>query len=149
MNETERMVIIEACRALIYRYAYLNDERDFEALADLFTDDGIFYRPSAPDTALVGREAILRALNARPPGTTTFHLCSDVLVDVDSPQQARARSRILLLSGSRGADGGHPEPATIKAPLPGTFRDELKRTPLGWKFARRMGSLWMAPAQSD
>jgi hypothetical protein len=149
MNETERLLIVEACRALIYHYAYLNDERDFEALADLFTDDGVFHRPSAPDTAIVGRRAIVQALKARPPGTATFHVCSDVLVDVDSGQQARARSRILLLSGPRGAEGGHPEPTALKAPLPGTFRDELKLTPLGWKFARRMGSLWVAPRQSD
>lgn len=148
MNDIERLLIADACRALIYRYAYLNDERYFAGLADLFTEDAVFCRPSAPDEAIVGRAAILKSFNARPAGTATFHVCSDVLIDVDSPQRAQARSRILLLSGPRGVDGSHPEPSTLKPLLPGTFRDELTLTAGGWRFSRRMGSLWVCAAGS-
>ena len=148
MSDIERLLIAGACRDLIHRYAYLNDERDFEALADLFTEDAVFCRPSAPDDAIVGRAAILKSFNARPAGTATFHVCSDVLIDVDSPQRARARSRILLLSGAQGMDGSHPEPAALKPLLPGTFHDELRLTAAGWRFARRIGSLWVPAVQS-
>jgi hypothetical protein len=148
MNDIERLLIANACRDLIYRYAYLNDERDFEGLADLFTEDAVFYRPSAPDQAITGRTAILTSFNARPTGTATFHVCSDVVIDVESPQRAQARSRILLLSGPRSVDGSHPEPSTLKPLLPGTFRDEIALTARGWKFSRRMGSLWIPVARS-
>jgi len=142
MNDIERLLIVDACRALIYRYAYLNDARNFNELAELFTEDAVLCRPSAPDQAIVGRDAILQSLLARPASTATFHLCSDVLIDVDSPQRANARSRILLLSGTRAVDGKAPDPATLKPLLPGTFRDELVLTKSGWKFSRRVGRVW-------
>jgi len=144
MRESQRVLIVEACRALIYRYAYLNDERNFEAAADLFTEDAVYRRPSAPEVLIRGREAILASLRSRPAVVATFHLCSDVLVEVDSPRRARARTRLLLLAGARPPDGGTPDPATLKAPLPGTFRDELTLTAGGWKFSQRIGGLWLA-----
>lgn len=144
MNDIERLLIVDACRALIHRYAYLNDARAFNELIELFTDDAVLYRPSTPDEAIVGRTAILNSLQARSASTMTFHFCTDVLIEVESPQQARARSRILLLSGTRAADGSHPDPATLKPILPGTFRDELVLTTSGWRFSRRVGRLWLA-----
>ena len=144
MNDIERLLIVDACRTLIHRYAYLNDARDFNELVELFTEDAVFYRPSAPDDAIVGRDAILKSLQARSASTITFHLCTDVLIEVASPQRASARSRILLLSGTRSADGNPPDPATLKPLLPGTFRDELVLTTSGWKFSRRSGRVWLA-----
>jgi SnoaL-like domain len=144
MNDLERLVIADTCRDLIHRYAYLNDERRFQELVALFAEDGIYCRPSAPADQIVGREAILDAYLSRPAGTATFHICSDVVVDVDSATRARARSRMVLFSGARGADGSNPGLAEMKPPLVGTFRDELTLTKEGWRFARRVGSLWIA-----
>lgn len=143
MNDSERLLIVDACRNLIHRYAYLNDSRDFNELIELFTEDAVLYRPSAPDDAIVGRSAILSSLQARSAATVTFHLCTDVLIEVDSPTKATARSRILLLSGTRSADGSHPDPTTLKPLLPGTFHDELLLTSAGWRFSRRVGRLWL------
>jgi len=56
MDAMQALLIEQQCRRLIHRYAYLNDERDFDALIDLFTDDAILYRPSAPTTPLPGRD---------------------------------------------------------------------------------------------
>lgn len=145
MNETERLLVVEACRQLVHRYAYLNDERDFVAIAAMFTEDGLLYRPSAPDKALQGRAAILAALQTRPTATATFHVCTDVLVEVLSAQRATVRSRILMLSGERTAGAIVPDATTVKAPLPGTFEDELVLTAEGWKFASRKGGLWVRP----
>lgn len=145
MNETEQLLVVEACRQLVHRYAYLNDERDFVAIADMFTEDGLLYRPSAPDKAIQGRAAILAALQTRPASTATFHVCTDVLVEVLSAKRATARSRILMLSGERTAGAIVPDATTVKAPLPGTFEDELVLTVEGWKFASRKGGLWVRP----
>ncbi len=148
MNEVEKLLAAEACRNLVHRYAYLNDERDFTAIAAMFTTDGVLYRPSAPDKPIYGREAILAALQTRPATTATFHLCTDVLVEVLSAERATARSRILMLSGERAPGAAVPDAATVKAPLPGTFEDELLLTAEGWKFASRKGGLWVRPTSA-
>lgn len=143
MTDLEHLTIIEACRALIHHYAYLNDERDYEALVDLFTSDAQLFRPSKPLEALTGRAAIRNAFQTRPEDAITFHLVTDVVIDVISATQAQARSRILLLQGTRGDQPGIPDPSSIKPALPGTFRDELVLTETGWKFAKRAGRLWI------
>ncbi|MFI4869122.1 MAG: nuclear transport factor 2 family protein [Steroidobacterales bacterium] len=148
MEVTERLAIIEACRALIYRYAYLNDERDYGALADLFTEDAVFCRPSAPDKPIIGRDAILASFNARPTDLVTFHMTSDVLIEVESSERARARSRILLFSSPRSPDGARPDMARTAPPLQGMLRDSLSLTAAGWKFSQRVGALWLPSVRS-
>lgn len=132
--------IRRACTELIVRYAYLNDERRFEELAALFTEDGLLYRPSAPGHAIRGREAVLAAFRKRPAETMTFHVCSDILIDVHDADRAQGRSRILLLSAPRPADGTTPQAG---APAPGVFHDRFALTEEGWKFAERRGSFWI------
>ncbi len=146
MNAMEKISVAEACRHLVHRYAYLNDERNFAAIAEMFTEDGVLYRPSAPDKPIQGRAAILAALQTRPATTATFHVCTDVLIEVLTANRTTARSRILMLSGERAAGATVPDAATVKPPLPGTFEDELVLTAEGWKFASRKGGLWVRPA---
>jgi ketosteroid isomerase-like protein len=148
VNDTEKMLVAEACRHLVHRYAYLNDERDFAGIAAMFTEDGLLFRPSAPDKPIQGRAAILAALQTRPATTATFHVCTDVVVEVLSVNHATARSRILMLSGERTAGATVPDAATVKAPLPGTFEDELVLTAEGWRFASRKGGLWVRPVDA-
>jgi hypothetical protein len=143
METHDREAIQRACGALVSRYAYLNDERRFDELAALFTDDGVLYRPSAPEQGIHGRAAILAALRKRPQGTMTFHVCTDLLVDVLGATQARGKSRILLLSADRPLDG---EVALSGIPVPGVFADRFVLTPEGWKFAERRGTFWMPPS---
>lgn len=129
-----------ACAELILRYAYLNDERRYEDLASLFVEDGFLYRPSTPGQAIQGREAILAAFRKRPVDAVTFHVCSDILIDVQGEDRAQGRSRILLLSTSRHADGTTPQGSV---PVPGVFNDRFALTEEGWKFAERRGSFWI------
>jgi ketosteroid isomerase-like protein len=142
LHAEQRDAIERECTRLIYQYAYWNDERNFEALAGMFTEDAVLYRPSSPEVATVGRSAILEAFRKRPAEVMTFHVCSDVLIDVEGPGTAVGRSRILLLSGARPADGD-AAPAEARPALPGTFRDRFRLTETGWKFAERRGSFWV------
>ena len=134
--------IRQACTDLIVRYAWLNDERRFEELAALFTEDARLYRPSAPAQAIEGRAAILEAFRKRPLEIITFHVTSDVLVEVQGADRAQARSRILLLSANRPQEAG-TLPAGVKAPVPGVFCDSFALTAEGWKFAERRGMFWI------
>lgn len=141
MHMQDELSIQRACSALVSHYAYLNDERRFDELAALFTDDAVLYRPSAPTHAIQGRAAILAAFQKRPSDSLTFHVCSDILIDVDSADAARGRSRILLLSATRPEDGAI---AQAGIPVPGVFVDRFTLTAAGWKFAERRGSFWVA-----
>ncbi len=133
MTDSDRMLIEHACARLVAAYGYFNDERNFDALADLFADDAMLYRPAAPDQPIGGREAILGSFASRPASRITFHVCTDVLIDVDDATHATGRSRILLLSGGAAA------------PVPGMFRDRFILTDTGWKFAERRGTLSLQP----
>lgn len=137
LNDLQRLSIETQCTQRIHRYARLNDANQFDALADLYTEDGVFARPSEPDIHLRGRSAILASLKARPPRPTR-HLMTGIEVTVDSSTRARAHSNILLLIGE-----GATSPATIKATLLGTFDDVLQKVNGEWLFTQRLGALQM------
>lgn len=115
------------CARLIARYANLNDAARWDELAALYADDGLMTRPSAPDAPVIGRAAILAAFQARP-ARQTRHVCSNVVIDVESPSTARGESAMVLFQ---------PE----GAPLVGSFHDRFVLTADGWRFAERRGSL--------
>jgi hypothetical protein len=131
MHPEERRAIEWDCTQLIYRYANLGDAGRWEEVAALYTEDGLMARPSAPDTPIVGRDAILASFLARP-ARAAQHLCANIVIDVDSPTAARAYSGIALYT------------AKETHPLLGYYRDKLVRTDAGWRFCERRGGLTFA-----
>lgn len=128
MDAAHRQSIEWECARLINLYALLNDEMRWEEVAELYAPDGVMTRPTAPDAPIIGREAILAAFKARPPRTTR-HVCTNIVVDVESPSSARGRSAMLLFTNAEGP------------PLIGGFNDRFVMTPDGWRFAERRGYL--------
>ncbi|AAM40116.1 MULTISPECIES: nuclear transport factor 2 family protein [Xanthomonas] len=130
--------ITVACEQLIRRFALHNDRHEHDALAALFTADGVFARPSAPDTPVHGREAIREAFRARAP-RSTCHLMLNTLVSVHSDTLAHAHSYVVLYSAPQATT---PPPWTAQAPaLIGTFDDVLVRQDEHWLFKQRLGAL--------
>lgn len=127
MNADDRRAAEADCARLIALYANLNDEARWDEVAALYAEDGVMFRPTAPDAPVAGREAILAAFKSRPPRTTR-HVCSNVVVDVESETTARGTSAMLLFTGEG-------------APLVGSFHDLFVLTGDGWRFAERRGSL--------
>lgn len=136
LTDAERRAAEWDCERLIRRYALLNDAGEFEALVALFTEDGQFARPTDPDNPLIGRDAILAAFQGRTPRTTR-HLVTNVVVDVEGSDAARAISYMTLFSGPTGALPLQAEGAVAV----GAFHDTLRRTAEGWRFAARRGSV--------
>lgn len=123
----ERRAIEADCARLIALYANLNDEARWDEVAALYTEGGLMTRPTAPDAPIVGRSAILAAFQSRPPRKTR-HVCSNVVIDVDSPTSARGTSAMILFT-----ETGNP--------LAGSFHDRFELIPDGWRFSERRGSL--------
>jgi ketosteroid isomerase-like protein len=142
MNEQDRRAVEADVARLIHEYTWANDAQDWELCASLYTEDAVFSRPSGGD-AIVGRRAILNGFLARP-ARAQRHTIANILVDVEGPATARARSVIVLYMGDAADDGGLPiqDP---KSPLVGTFTDLCVLTPNGWRFKERVGSLDFRP----
>lgn len=131
MTEDERRAIEADCARLIALYANLNDEARWDEVAALYAEHGVMVRPTAPDAPIHGCAAILAAFTSRP-ARTTRHVCSNVVIDVESENTASGVSAMLLFTGG-------------PAPLVGSFHDRFVRTAEGWRFAERRGSLLFAP----
>lgn len=127
MTADERRAAEADCARLIALYANLNDAARWDEVAALYAEDGVMVRPTAPDAPVTGRAAILAAFQARPPRVTR-HVCSNVVIEVESADSARGESAMLLFTGG-------------PAPLVGSFHDRFVRTAEGWRFAERRGSL--------
>ena len=128
MKDEERRAIEWECARLINQYANLNDEARWKEAVSLYAEDGLMTRPTAPDVEIVGREALLAAFLARP-ARTSQHVVANVVVYVESPTAARAKSVILLFLDKEGP------------PLIGTYRDRFVLTGEGWRFSERRGAL--------
>jgi hypothetical protein len=137
LTSIERAAIGWECERLIHLYAMLNDAGDFTAMAEMFTDDGVFARPSQGDVLIRGKAAILAAYTSRPPRFTR-HLISSVVVTVEDRDNARAHSYLSLHTGQPGE--GLPRPAE-PAHLIGDFKDRFVLRAGIWRFSERLGSL--------
>ncbi len=133
MTDAERFQIEWACARLINLYATLNDHARWDEVVALYAPDGLMTRPTAPDQAIVGHEALLAAFNARAPRTTQ-HVCANIVVTVETPDTASATSAMLLFTG---AD---------TPPLIGTYSDRFVRLDGTWLFSERRGALSFQPS---
>ena len=128
MNQTERRDIELDCARLINVYATLNDQARWDDVVALFAPDGLMTRPTAPEDAIIGHDALIAAFRSRPPRTTQ-HICANIVVTVETANMASATSAILLFIG--------PE----KPPLVGMYRDRFIRMDGTWLFSERRGAL--------
>jgi hypothetical protein len=146
MTEHDRLVDEWACSRLIAVYANLVDAGRWEDVAALYEEDGIMFRPSAPKEPIVGRAAILAAFLDRP-SRYSRHVCTNIIVDIETATTARAQSRILLFTAEAGwmSAGAEELPYVSGLPLVGEYSDRLVRGEDGWRFAERRGRLSFRP----
>lgn len=129
MDDDRHGKIEAACEKLIRQFAWMNDAHQHDTLADMFTLDGSFARPTDPENPIVGRERIRSFFGDRAKRQTR-HIMSNTVVDVVSDDEAHARSYILLYSGDNGEQR-----------LVGEFADVLRREGDRWLFHSRRGTL--------
>ena len=134
MSTDDRLAILE----MIGRYSYAYDGRDADAYASLFTEDAVFEVYVGRDYPLVrkqGREAIrvwARGLHEEMPADLQGrHHQTGTVFDELGPDSARTRTMLL---GTR-LDPGAESPRVGGT---GVYSDEWRKTPEGWRFAKRV-----------
>jgi len=139
LSSTDRAVIAWECERLIHHYAMLNDAGDFHAMAELFTTDGAFARPTDASNLIKGKGAILAMYLSRPPRFTR-HMITSVVISVEDAGHATGHSYLSLHTAPAG---GTPPVQADPSYLIGAFDDRFVREEGVWKFAERRGSLSM------
>jgi len=119
-------------RNLVARLAHLADEGTLEDYIALFTDDGIWdggavfgTRKGKADILAGAKER--RATGQSGPGAHNRHVLTTTAVRVEG-DRASARSNFLFYVECD---------KTPIARVVGVYQDELRKTPSGWKLARR------------
>ncbi|MCE2391496.1 MAG: nuclear transport factor 2 family protein [Proteobacteria bacterium] len=119
-------------RNVIARLAHLADDGDLDEYIQIFTPDAV-WEGAAGFAARNGREDILSGARERResgtsgPGTHTRHVVSTTEVRLDG-DQASSQSVFRYYTGSNA------KPELL---LMGVYQDEFRRTPEGWRLARR------------
>lgn len=135
----ERVAAELEIRNVLARLAQLADTGDTDEYVSLLTDDIVWAMPPNPAIGLAaserhGQEEIAAGQRERiaaghqGPGTNTMHMISTVSVGFDGDDAATARSYFTYWGDTTTM------PAVRSA---GRYVDTLRRTPHGWKLARR------------
>ena len=132
MDYQARTRIEDECRRLSSMFAYNLDQRAYSDVAALFAENGQWNRHGK---LLVGRDAIVEALNQRPLNQFTRHLTINVHFHEVSAGDARAT--VYNISYFSFSEAPLPQPFLPENALLLDFEDRYVKTPDGWKFAER------------
>jgi 3-phenylpropionate/cinnamic acid dioxygenase small subunit len=123
---TDRTAITE----VLYTYARLVDERDFAAVAGVFTDDCLAEYGLREDDTMRSAAAVVGWLTRQlADGTATSHHISNVLIAFTDTDNAETTSYVHAWHGIAGA----PVDPIVLA----RYVDRFVRTPTGWRIAHR------------
>ena len=137
MDRQQIAMIQTECQQFLHRATLLIDQCRWQELACCYTEDGVLFRPSDSKNGIVGKQTILESFLERPP-RTTYHLLSNMVIDVTSCDQVTVHSRGWLISGEASEE--LPVKADNKL-LAGSFVDTLVRIDDQWFIKCRKGSI--------
>jgi hypothetical protein len=116
---------------LLARYCLTLDFEDVDAWVDLFTPDAeylVFGR------SWDGQEGLRKMMDAAPGG---LHLGGPPVIEISGPDEARTTQNLLFVEAKTGV---------MRRSV---YTDELRRTPKGWRIARRRCQFIVADGLSD
>jgi ketosteroid isomerase-like protein len=113
-------LLIEYCRAL--------DLMDLPAIARLFTEDCLVEYGPEERLRSHGASGVARSLERMWRWARTSHHLSNIQVEFETPDRARALSYVIAW---------HERPDGSTATVMGQYHDRLRRTEAGWRIAER------------
>lgn len=123
---TDRAAITE----VLHTYARLVDERDFAAVAGVFTDDCLAeYGLRETDTLHSSAAVVAWLTEQLRDGTATSHHISNVQISFSDADHAATTSYVYAWHGATGATA---DPVVLAR-----YADSFKRVSTGWRIARR------------
>lgn len=134
MSISDRLAILD----VIARYSHTFDNREVDAFARLFTEDGVFEfiaaDASEPELSLASRAAIhawvSRWYADLDPAIQSRHQQSGTMFQTLTPE--RAESATMLLTTAQ-----HPGEAGPRLKMTGVYHDTWRKTADGWKLSHR------------
>ncbi|MBV1694321.1 MAG: nuclear transport factor 2 family protein [Hyphomicrobiales bacterium] len=130
LDTADRLAIHE----LIGLYGIVIDERDWERVGELFTDDVVYDMSELGLGTLHGVAAVLHLWRSREDLHPLAHHATNIVVSAGADRDtARVISKGIGV-GRKGRVGSV------------TYRDLLRRTPQGWRIASRHARLRQPPA---
>jgi len=125
MEALERLVAFREIEDLVTRYCHAFDDQDWEALAELWTEDAAFV---AVGVAFEGRETLLDFLmTCLPAGYGGRHFCARTLIDLaDDGRSATTKTDVLWL------------PENFDVTIMARYHDEVVQEDGRWLFRRRV-----------
>lgn len=133
MDDAIRRSIEWDCSRLILAFYDRFDNWDYEAMAAMFAEEGAWLRAGK---RLVGRQAIVDEMAVRSTTQTIRHMVTNLIVDVEDRQRARAS---CYLTAWR-YDDGRPRsgPPTIRSPaLLAVVTATLERRGECWRIVHK------------
>lgn len=115
---------------LIKYFAYLNDQKQYQDLINLFTTDAIYARPSKPNDLMIGHSEILNSFINRPQKITQ-HMIGNIFLDQQTDNLILAQSQIVLFSGD--------DTQLLEMLVVGGFKDKIVYQNHQWLFQERCG----------
>jgi 3-phenylpropionate/cinnamic acid dioxygenase small subunit len=116
---------------LLARYCLTLDVDDIEGWVALFTPDAAF---EVYGRTFEGHEGLRRMAGVAPGG---LHLGGPPVIELVDQDRARTTQNLLFVDRSDGSSRS------------AVYRDELRRTPEGWRIARRRCQFIVADGLSD
>jgi uncharacterized protein (TIGR02246 family) len=133
-DEIRWLIDTARIRELTARYNRCFDDGDAEGFAATFTEDGVM--EVAGGFSVSGRAALEQMCRNVPYGIV--HVTVDATVEVDGDRAVQETTVMVL---QRPKPDAAPEERSSSLSRTGRYRDELVRSPDGWKFARRTATL--------
>lgn len=135
MTDAEREAIERACEKINIAYGRHIDFSEYDAFVNLFVEDGVL---EVFGQKLVGHAGLRKFTNARPANRRALHVFSNIAINVLSADKAEGRTYMTVYR----SDQDDPGPVADTTPfLTGYMDDIYVRTPGGWKFSNRKGTI--------
>ncbi len=117
------------------RYGDIIDDRDWDRLDTIFTDDAQFHVVGLVD--MIGLDGIRAYMDSDEAPHPNAHLMMNVYIDVEGDAVKLRTRAVLPVTSSDGRRGDRV--------LHGSYYDDVVKTPQGWRVKRRTFSQQRLP----